>query len=121
MTRSPRVAPEAREVSLPEAATTVLAEGPLPIREAARAAGVPTLSYHVVLRAWRSGALQAVRLGGRVHTSPAAILRWLAAAQPAQRLPAPPRRRGRRARPATTPAEARVLSARGLPTGADRR
>lgn len=105
----------------PTALDQLAAEGMLDLRAAAREAGFPSLSYWALLRGSRRGTLMTAKLGGRVVTSAAAVRRWLAECQPRRdRLPAPPRHRGGRVKPRTTPAERAVLRARGLPTGEDR-
>ena len=97
----------------------LLSEGLTGIRAAAAEAGVPRLSYWAVLRAWRSGRLEALKIGGRVMTSAAAIRRWIL--QTNERLlverAVVPSRRMRRSRPVTSEAERRFLESRGLPSG----
>lgn len=94
----------------------VLREGPLTFREATREAGAPMLSYWALLRAWRSGKLDAIKLGGRVLTSAAAVRRWITAANE-RAVPAPRPRPRRVSRVATSPAARDFLGRRGLPAG----
>lgn len=99
----------------------VLREGPLDFRAAAREAGAPSLSYWSLLRAWRAGALDGVRLGGRILTSAAAIRRWIAHTNERPLpSPRPDGRRRRTARPRTSAAARDYLRARGLPAGGAR-
>lgn len=96
------------------------AEGPLlDFRAAAQAAGFPGLSYWAMFRGARQGALVTARLGGRRVTTAPAVRRWLAGLNEPTLPPAaaPQRRRGRRARAKTSPAEAAYLRSRGLPAG----
>jgi hypothetical protein len=63
----------------------VLAEGPRPLLKAAKDAGLNDKdalpSLRTLLRAAISGQLDAVKVAGRWLTSPAAIVRWIDAAQ----------------------------------------
>lgn len=100
----------------------LLPENLTDIRTAATEVGLRRLSYWAVLRAWRSGKLEALKIGGRVMTTGAAIRRWIARTneRPIALPPLRPQRRGRRARPVTSEAARRFLASRGSPTGSMR-
>lgn len=106
-------------VELASVLDVLLSENLTDIKTAATDAGLPRLSYWAVLRAWRSGRLEALKIGGRVHTSAAAIKRWITRSNEhlLDKPALPERRRGRRARPVTSEAARRYLESRGLRIG----
>lgn len=66
-------------------AALLLAEGTLPLVQAAEAARLcPVPSRRTLLRAAADQRLESLRIAGRRVTSPAAIVRWVARQQPAE-------------------------------------
>lgn len=93
----------------------LLSEDLKDVRTAAAESGVPRLSYWVLLRARERGQLEAVKIGGRVMTSAAAIRRWIHRINERPVFDEVPRRRTRRVkRPVTSEAARRFLESRGL-------
>jgi len=69
-------------VLLNDTAARLLAEGTAPLVGAARQAGLdPTPSLRTLLRAATAGRLETLLVASRRVTSPAAIVRWVAAQQ----------------------------------------
>jgi hypothetical protein len=65
-----------------DATACLLAEGTVPLVDAARQAGLdPTPSLRTLLRAAAAGPLETLLIAGRRVPSPTAIVRWIAAEQ----------------------------------------